>query len=96
MSPPLYLKTALSTWSCETDLPRLFNRILAADLNEELRLIGHVIAIPKMVNSTPQLLSINGRDRILVNAMIGSLSPLYPAILISGRGSSERSTNRYL
>jgi hypothetical protein len=70
MSPPLYLKTALSTWSCETDLPRLFNRILAADLNEELRLIGHVIAIPKMVNSTPQLLSINGRDRILVNAMI--------------------------
>jgi cytochrome P450 len=61
----------ISAWSCEIDFPRLFNSLLAADLNEELRLIGYVIAIPKMVNSTPQHPSINGGDCILLaDAMI--------------------------
>jgi cytochrome P450 len=55
----------ISDWSYDTDLPRLFNSLLAAVLNEELRLIGPVIAIPKIVSSTPQHLSINGRDCIL-------------------------------
>jgi cytochrome P450 len=54
----------ISAWSYDADLKQLFNSLLAAVLNEELRLIGPVIAIPKIVNSTPQHLSINGRDCI--------------------------------
>jgi cytochrome P450 len=54
----------VSAWSYDVDLKQLFNSLLAAVLNEELRLIGPVIAIPKMVSSTPQRLSINGRDCI--------------------------------
>jgi len=52
----------VSAWSYDSDLKQLFNSLLAAVLNEELRLIGPVIAIPKVVGSTPQQLSISGRD----------------------------------
>jgi cytochrome P450 len=52
----------VSAWSYDVDLKQLFNSLLAAVLNEELRLIGPVIAIPKIVSSAPQCLSINGRD----------------------------------
>jgi cytochrome P450 len=55
----------ISAWSYDADLKQLFNSLLAAVLNEELRLIGPVIAIPKIVSSTPQHLSINDRDCIL-------------------------------
>jgi cytochrome P450 len=54
----------VSAWSYDVDLKQLFNSLLAAVLNEELRLIGPVIAIPKVVSSTAQRLSINGRDCI--------------------------------
>jgi cytochrome P450 len=55
----------VSEWTYERDLKALSNSLLAAVLNEQLRLIGPVIAIPKITNHLPQTLTVNGKVCIL-------------------------------
>lgn len=55
----------VSEWTYERDLKALSNSLLAAVLNEQLRLIGPVIAIPKITNNLSQTLTINGQECIL-------------------------------
>ena len=51
-------------WNYERDLPQLLNSRLAAVLNEELRLIGSIINIPKFT-TTPQQLRVNGHEIVV-------------------------------
>jgi cytochrome P450 len=51
-----------SQWDYERDLPILLNSRLAAVFNEELRLLGPTIGIPKMTTSIPQHLTVDGKD----------------------------------
>lgn len=61
----------VSEWDYGRDLQRLFGGLLGAVLNEELRLIAPVITIPKTVCSTPQTLTMNGREATIpANIMV--------------------------
>jgi cytochrome P450 len=51
-----------SQWDYESDLPSLLNSKLAAVLNEELRLFAPTMTIPKISTSTPQHLTVDGKD----------------------------------
>jgi cytochrome P450 len=54
-----------TSWSYDTDLPRLTSSLLQAVLNEQLRLIPPTITIPKLVANGPQFLDIEGKQRVL-------------------------------
>ncbi|KAH8816959.1 cytochrome P450 [Xylogone sp. PMI_703] len=55
----------ISEWEYERDLPQLFNSYLYAIMNEQLRLIGAIAAVPKSVGSEPQNLVVNNKDIVL-------------------------------
>jgi len=64
----------ISEWEYDRDLPSLLGGILGAVLNEELRLITPVMAVPKTTGFVPQQLTINGKDVTLPANMIMKLS----------------------
>ncbi|KAG4441548.1 hypothetical protein IFR05_002933 [Cadophora sp. M221] len=51
-----------SEWTFETDLPRLWNSMIGATINETLRLMPPVIDIPKIVLETPRDLAYDGKN----------------------------------
>lgn len=57
----------ISQWDYERDLPQLLSGLLGAVLNETLRVITPILAIPKYVDSVPQPLTVEGRE-VLVPA----------------------------
>ncbi|KZF20054.1 cytochrome P450 monooxygenase-like protein [Xylona heveae TC161] len=62
----IFADRPVSEWTYEQDLPKLFNGICGAVLNEELRLVPPVISIPKCTApGRPQPLMVNGR-KVLV------------------------------
>ena len=60
-----------STWSYDTDLPRLQTSLLQAVLNEQLRIIPPTVTVPKIVSAErPQSLEIEGKTRILPSGTV--------------------------
>lgn len=56
----------IDQWDYEQDMPKLFGGMCAAVMNEELRLIPPVVAIPKCtLKGSPQPLTISGRRVII-------------------------------
>ena len=51
----------VSEWDYDRDLPQLFGGVAGAVMNEQLRLIGPVVNIPKCTLNEPQSLQMNGR-----------------------------------
>ncbi|KAH0536022.1 hypothetical protein FGG08_007089 [Glutinoglossum americanum] len=61
----------ISEWDYDRDLPRLLTGMLCAVLNEQLRLIAPVIAVPKAVHSVPQQLVVDGKEvTVPANTMV--------------------------
>lgn len=55
-----------SSWSYDTDLPRLHSSLLQAVLNEQLRLIPPTITVPKMVAANhPQPIQLSGTEHLV-------------------------------
>lgn len=75
---------AVGEWDFEKDIGKLFNGMAGAVMNETLRLMPPVIAVPKSTQAQPQPLTIGGKrvvvpadSYVMLNAVAAQRNPKY-------------------
>src|SRR4051794_6618879 len=56
----------ISEFSYQNDMPRLYNSMVGAVLNEQLRLVPAILSVPKVANGD-QVVTVDGREFVIAD-----------------------------